>query len=290
LQRKNSVFKAPNGLTPQNVSRRRGLISGPQVSSLSAHELMSEPLAGKTALVTGASRGIGRAIALKLAGAGCDVAIVYRGSHDEAETACSALRALGRRALTIQADVSDPESVAEAFTVFRQQFDRADIVVSNAAIGVLRPALELTLKHWRRCMETNALALNLLAQQAVPLMRDGGRIIGISSLGASRAIPHYAFIGASKAALESVARSLAQELGPRGIRVNIVNAGVVDTDALKYFPNREQLLAEYARRAPAGPTLTPEDVANAVYLLCLPEAAMINGHTLVVDGGYSISG
>lgn len=251
---------------------------------------MSEPLAGKTALVTGASRGIGRAIALKLAGAGCDVAIVYRGSHDEAETACSALRALGRRALTIQADVSDPESVAEAFTVFRQQFDRADIVVSNAAIGVLRPALELTLKHWRRCMETNALALNLLAQQAVPLMRDGGRIIGISSLGASRAIPHYAFIGASKAALESVARSLAQELGPRGIRVNIVNAGVVDTDALKYFPNREQLLAEYARRAPAGPTLTPEDVANAVYLLCLPEAAMINGHTLVVDGGYSISG
>ena len=251
---------------------------------------MSKQLDGKIALVTGASRGIGRATALKLGGAGCDVAIVDRGSHDEAEATCSALRALGRRALAIQADVSDPESVAEAFTVFRQQFDRVDIVVSNAAIGVLRPALELTLKHWRRCMETNALALNLLAQQAVPLMRDGGRIIGISSLGASRAIPHYAFIGASKAALESVARSLAQELGPRGIRVNIVNAGVVDTDALKHFPNREQLLAEYARRAPAGPTLAPEDVANAVYLLCLPEAAMITGHTLVVDGGYCISG
>jgi enoyl-[acyl-carrier protein] reductase III len=251
---------------------------------------MSEPLAGKIAFVTGASRGIGRAIALKLAGAGCDVAIVYRSSHDQAEAACSALRALGRRALAIQADVSDPGSVAEAFTTFRQQFDRVDIVVSNAAIGVLRPALELTLKHWRRCLETNALALNLLAQQAVPLMRDGGRILGISSLGASRAIPHYAFIGASKAALESVARSLAQELGPRGIRVNVVNAGVVDTDALKYFPNREQLLAEFARRAPAGPTLTPEDVANAVYLLCLPEAAMITGQTLVVDGGYCISG
>ncbi len=251
---------------------------------------MSEPLGGKIAMVTGASRGIGRAIALKLAGAGCDVALVYRSSHDEVEAAGSALRALGRRALAIQADVSDPESVAEAFTVFRQQFDRVDIVVSNAATGVLRPALELTLKHWRRCLETNALALNLLAQQAVPLMRDGGRLIGISSLGAARAIPNYAYIGASKAALESVARSLAQELGPRGIRVNIVNAGVVDTDALKYFPNRKQLLAEYARRAPAGPTLTPEDVANAVYLLCLPEAAMITGHTLVVDGGYCISG
>ena len=206
------------------------------------------------------------------------------------EAVCAAIRAQGRRAWAVQADVSVPESVAEAFTAFRQQFERLDIVVSNAAIGVLRPALELTLKHWRRCMETNALALNLLAQQAVPLMAQGGRLIGISSLGATRAIPQYAFIGASKAAMESVARSLAQELGPRGIRVNTVSAGVVDTDALKYFPNREQLLDEYARRTPAGPVLTPADVANAVYLLCLPEAAMITGHTLVVDGGYCISG
>jgi enoyl-[acyl-carrier protein] reductase III len=251
---------------------------------------MSESLAGKIAFVTGAARGIGRAIALKLAQAGCDVALVYHNSHAEADAVCGLIRNLGRRALAIQADVSNPESVAEAFGTFRQQFDRVDIVVSNAAIGVLRPALELTLKHWRRCLETNALALNLLAQQAVPLMRHGGRIVAISSLGATRAIPHYAFIGASKAALESLARGLAQELGPRGIRVNVVSAGVVDTDALKFFPNREQLLAEYARRTPAGPTLAPEDVAGAVYLLCLPEAAMITGHTLVVDGGYCISG
>ena len=251
---------------------------------------MSEPLAGKTALVTGASRGIGRAIALKLAQAGSDVVILYHNSHDEAEAVCGVIKGLGRRALAIQADVGDPDSVVEAFQILRQHFDRLDIVVSNAAIGVLRPALELTLKHWRRCLETNALALNLLAQQAVPLMPQGGRIIGLSSLGATRAIPQYAFIGASKAALESVARSLAQELGQRGIRVNIVSAGVVDTDALKFFPNREQLLAEYARRTPAGPTLTPEDVAGAVNLLCLPEAAMITGHTLVVDGGYCISG
>jgi enoyl-[acyl-carrier protein] reductase III len=190
----------------------------------------------------------------------------------------------------VQADVSDPESVGEAFGVLRQRFDRLDVVVSNAAIGVLRPALELTLKHWRRCLETNALALNLLAQHAVPLMSAGGSLIALSSLGATRAIPHYAFIGASKAALESLARALAQELGPRGIRVNVVSAGVVDTDALKHFPNRELLLAEYARRTPAGPRLSPEDVAGAVYLLCLPEAAMITGHTLVVDGGYCISG
>jgi enoyl-[acyl-carrier protein] reductase III len=251
---------------------------------------MNEPLARKVAIVTGAGRGIGRAIALKLANAGCDVVVVYHTSQDEAEAVCSEITALGRRTLLLPVDVSEPTSLAEAFATFRQQFEQLDIVVSNAAIGVLRPALELTLKHWRRCMETNALALNLLAQEAVPLMREGGRIICLSSIGASRAIPHYSFIGASKAALESIARSLAQELGARGIRVNTVSAGLVDTDALKHFPNREQLLAEYARRTPAGPTLTPEDVANAVYLLCLPEAAMITGHTLVVDGGFCISG
>lgn len=251
---------------------------------------MSDPLAGNVAMITGASRGIGRAIARKLAGAGCDVAVVYHTSQEEAEAVTDGVRALGRRALAIQADVGDPGSVAEAFAAFRQEFGRVDILVSNAATGVLRPALELNLKHWRKCLETNALALNLLAQQAVPLMPEGGRIIGLSSLGASRAIPHYAFIGASKAALEAVARSLAQELGPRGIRVNVVSAGVVDTDALKFFPNRDRLLAEYAQRAPVGRKLTPEDVADAVYLLCLPEAAMITGHTLVVDGGFSISG
>jgi enoyl-[acyl-carrier protein] reductase III len=251
---------------------------------------MELPLAGKIALVTGGARGIGRAISLKLAAAGCDVAILYHNSHAEAEAVCESARAMGRSARAVQADVGEPQSVAEAVSELRGTCERIDFVVSNAAIGVLRPALELTLKHWRRCLETNALALNTLAQQVVPIMPSGGRIIGLSSLGAVRAIPHYAFIGASKAALESVARSLAQELGSRGISVNIVSAGVVDTDALKHFPNREELLAEYGRRTPRGPVLTPEDVAGAVYLLCLPEAAMITGHTLVVDGGYCISG
>jgi enoyl-[acyl-carrier protein] reductase III len=253
-------------------------------------QIASLPLSGKKALVTGGTRGIGRAVALKLARAGSDVAIVYHNSHDEAEAVCAAIRQFGRQAHAMQADVSEPELVAEVFAEVRQQFGRLDLLVSNAATGVLRPALELSLKHWRRCLETNALALNLLAQQAIPLMPEGGRIIALSSLGASRAIPLYAFIGASKAALESLVRSLAQELGPRGIRVNVVSAGVVDTDALKHFPNREQLLAEFGRRTPAGPTLTPEAVADAVYLLCLPEAGMITGHTLVVDGGYCISG
>ena len=252
--------------------------------------MMSAPLAGKIALVTGAARGIGRAIALKLAAAGCDVAANYYNSHDEAEGLCAEIRALGRRAVAINASVAMPDSVDELFVELQRHFDRVDIIVSNAASGVLRPATEMALKHWRWCMETNALALNFLAQRAVPLMPQGGRIVAISSLGAVRAMPGYGFIGASKAALESLVRTLAQELGPRGIRVNAVSAGVVDTDALQYFPNREDLLASFAQRTPAGPTLTPEDVAGAVYLLCLPEAGMVNGHTLLVDGGFAISG
>jgi enoyl-[acyl-carrier protein] reductase III len=248
------------------------------------------PLAGKVALVTGAARGIGRAIAHKLAAAGCDLAVNYYNSQDEAEALCAEIRALGRRACALKASVGLPDSVDELFEELKKTFDHVDILVSNAASGVLKPAMEMSLKHWRWCMETNALALALLAQHAVPMMPAGGRIIALSSLGAQRAMPAYGFIGASKAALEALVRTLAQELGPRGIRVNTVSAGVVDTDALAYFPNRDQLLESFAERTPAGPTLTPEDVAGAVYLLCLPEANMINGHTLVVDGGFAISG
>jgi enoyl-[acyl-carrier protein] reductase III len=251
---------------------------------------MPGPLAGKVALITGAARGIGRACARKLAAGGCDIVANYYNSHEEAEALCAELRVQGRRALAVQGSVGVPDSVDEMFAAIGGEFDRLDIVVSNAASGVLKPAMDMSLKHFRWCMETNALALNLLAQRAVPMMRDGGRIVAMSSLGAQRAMPSYGFVGASKAALEALVRTLAQELGPRGVRVNAVSAGVVDTDALGYFPNREHLLAEFAARTPAGPKLTPENVADAVYLLCLPEAAWINGHTLVVDGGFAISG
>jgi enoyl-[acyl-carrier protein] reductase III len=251
---------------------------------------MGVPLEGKVALVTGAARGIGRAIAHKLGASGADVIVNYYNSHDEAKALCSELEGLGRRTLAVQGSVGLPDSVDDMFGEIGKHFDRLDIVVSNAASGVLKPVTEMGLKHWRWCLETNALAVNLLAQRALPLMKNGGRIIAMSSLGASRAMPGYGFIGASKAALEALVRALAQELGPRGIRVNTVSAGVVDTDALTYFPNRDELLANFAERTPAGPVLKPEHVADAVYLLCLPEAAMINGATLIVDGGFAISG
>ena len=265
-------------------------MSGFEGESLVGSSQALMPLEGKVALVTGASRGIGRAIARRLAAAGCDVVVNYHLSHDGADAACAEVRALGRRALAVQADVASPESQDELFARLRSDFRRLDVVVSNAASGVVRPLLEATLKHWRFCAETNAFALVMLAQRALGLMPRGGRIVALSSLGAARALPGYGLVGASKAALESLVRALAVELGPHGIRVNAVSAGAVDTDALTAFPAREALLAGFAARAPLGPTLTPEAVAAAVLLLCLPESDAITGSTLVVDGGYSITG
>lgn len=246
------------------------------------------PLLGRTAIVTGGTRGIGAAIARKLAAAGCDVAILYYSSHAQADALCDALRASGRRALAVQANVADAEHLTRACERVRAELGAVSIAISNAASGVLRPAAALTMKHWRWCLETNAFALHTLALALAPHMPRGGRLVALSSLGAVRALPGYAFVGASKAALEALVRSLASELGGQGITVNAVQAGAVDTDSLRAFAQREALLAEAARRAPLG-GLSAEQVADAVYLLCLPEAGMITGQTLVVDGGYSIA-
>ncbi len=225
-----------------------------------------------------------------MARAGCGVCINYYSSADEAEALCLELEELGARSFTFQADVTDLAAVKEMFEAVREDFGGLDILISNAASGVLRPAMEMTTKHWRWCLETNALALNHLVREAKPLMAPGSRVLALSSLGAHRAIPEYAFIGASKAALESLVRSLSVELAPAGISVNTISAGVVDTDAIKHFPNRERLLEEFRLRSQLGRELRASDVADVAYLLCLPEAEAIRGQTIVVDAGYSVAG
>ena len=176
------------------------------------------------------------------------------------------------------------------FAEIRDSYQRLDILVSNAASGVLKPAMELTTRHWNWAMDINARALLILSQYAVPMMGQGGRIIAVSSLGAVRAVPNYTVVGASKAALESLVRHLAVELGPRGITVNTISAGVVDTDALKKFPNRAEIIEVSLARTPLGRLTTPEDVANLGLFLCSEGAAMIHGQVVVVDGGYAIQG
>lgn len=251
---------------------------------------MSLVFAGKVALITGGARGIGKATALKLAESGADIAIVYYNSSDEAQKLVETIQGMGRKAIALQANVADHQSVKDMFSLFHRHFDHLDFLISNAASGVLKPALKMSTKHWRWCMETNALALNHLVTEGRSLMPVGGRVIALSSLGAERAIPNYAFIGASKAALEALVRSLSLELAEFGITANTVSAGVVDTDALKHFPNREQLLKEYQDHSLSATPLTPADVADTIYLLCRPEAGKINAHTLVVDDAYSRMG
>jgi enoyl-[acyl-carrier protein] reductase III len=247
-------------------------------------------LLNKVALITGGARGIGRATALKFAGEGADIVIAYYNSSDKAAELVKIIEDMGRRAFAFQVNVADKDSVKNLFAEYKKHFSQLDFLISNAASGVLKDAAKMSTKHWRWCMETNALALNHLVFTFKDLMPFGSRVLALSSLGADRAIPNYAFIGASKAALEALVRSLSMELAEFGITVNTVSAGVVDTDALKYFPNREHLLAEYKNNSLSERALGVEDVADVLYLLCLPESFMIRGQKIVVDAGYSIVG
>ena len=239
--------------------------------------------AGASVLVTGGSRGIGKAIALRFAALGAArVAIGYLRSDAAAEATAEELRAHGAEPVLVRGNVSSTrvlEQVAELGPL--------DALVHNAASGVIRPALETEDKHWDWTLGANAKALLALARAAVPQMPTGASIVGISSLGSQRVLENYTLVGTSKAALEALVRYLAVELAERGIRVNAVSAGVVDTGALEHFPNREAML-ELGAQNPVGRLVTAEDVAAAVTFLCSPEAEMVRGQTLVVDGGYSL--
>jgi enoyl-[acyl-carrier protein] reductase III len=244
---------------------------------------------GKVALVTGGGRGIGRAIALRLAQSGADLVVNYLRNSEAAEQTAAEARALGVRAEALRGHVGEPEKVAQLFEEVRQRFGALDILVNNAASGVIRPALELEPRHWDWTVNINARGAWLCAKQAVPLMEGrGGRIVNISSLGSGRVLTDYLAVGVSKAALESLTRYLAVELAPLDIAVNAVAGGLVETDALRYFDHRETMLADARARTPAGRLVEPADIANAVAFLCTPDANMIRGQVIVVDGGYSL--
>lgn len=254
--------------------------------------VQSSSLKGKTALVTGAGRGIGRAIALRLAQAGADVVINYHRNVAPAEETAAMVRNLGCRALVLLANLSKPEHIDALFDSIGETFGGLDIFVSNAASGFNHPAMQQKVTGWDWTMNVNARAFLLAAQRAVPLMekRGGGQIVAISSPGSTRVMPDYVAVGASKAALESLTRYLAVELAPLNIVVNAVAPGLVLTDALKHFAVLDDpLVIERAiATTPAGRVVTPEDVAELVAFLCSPAAFMIRGQTIVIDGGYTL--
>jgi enoyl-[acyl-carrier protein] reductase III len=238
----------------------------------------------RSVLVTGGTRGIGKAIALRLASDGAArIALGYLRNDDAAEAAAEEVRKAGAEPVLVRGNVASEKVIAEFAS-----HGPYTVVVHNAATGVIEPALETEDKHWDWTLNANARALLSLARACAPDMESGSSIVAISSLGAQRVLENYVLVGTSKAALESVVRYLAVELAPRGIRVNAVSAGLVETEALDHFPNREEMLRAGKTRTPAGRLVEPDDVAGVVAYLCSPEAEMVRGHTLIVDGGYSL--
>ncbi len=246
----------------------------------------------KVALVTGSSRGIGKVIAAKLAEAGYDIVINYARSKSAALETAKQLEQLGSSVLVVKSNVGKVEKVKEMFQQIDEHFGRLDVLVNNAASGVLRPLMELKESHWDWTLDINSKALLFCAQEAAKLMEKngGGKIVSMSSIGSIRVLENYTAVGVSKAALEALTRYLAVELAPKNIAVNAVSGGVVDTEALTHFPNRVELLEDAAKRTPAGRIVAPEDLANAVMFLLSKQAEMIRGQTIIVDGGISLLG
>ncbi len=250
---------------------------------------MERPFAGKVALVTGGSRGIGRAAVLKFAALGADVLVNYSRDAAAAEATAAEAAALGVRAESLQADVGDRDAILAMFDRVRERFGRLDVLVNSAARGLERPrgAVESMPRHLKRTLDVNLFGPWFCAQAAVTLLPEGGCIVNLLSPGASRYVPRYAPVGVSKGALAALTVYLAAELAPRGIRVNAVSAGFVEaTEGVKVMP--PEVLEAYRERVPAGRLVRPEEVADAIAFLCSDAARMIVGQTLLVDGGFSL--
>lgn len=249
-------------------------------------------LTGRIALVTGASRGIGKACALKLAEAGADVIINYVTSKSAATEVAEQVQALGRNAGVVKADVGHRDDIDSMIAFIKEEFGMLDILVSNAATGGFRPLLTTTDRNFEAAMNTNVRPLIYMVQAALPLLEqsDGrAKVIVLSSHGSHMALPMYGTIGASKAALEALARHFALELGDRGINFNIVKAGLVDTDSTRRLPNADQVFQGRLEKSMVGERhLTADDVAGAVLYLASPLSDLVQGETLTVDGGAAI--
>ncbi|GAK01326.1 enoyl-[acyl-carrier-protein] reductase FabL [Geomicrobium sp. JCM 19055] len=245
----------------------------------------------KVALVTGSSRGIGRLTAIELAKRGYNLVVHYARSRKDADQTVEEIQSHGVEAISVKANLNDEEKIDQLFETIQEHYGRLDVLVNNAASGVLKPSMELTSNHWDWTMNVNAKALLLCAQKAVPLMEKNGQghIVSLSSLGSIRTLENYTAVGVSKAAVESLTRYLAVELAQKNIRVNAVSGGVVDTDALKHFPNRDEILESSAKNTPAGRIVEPHDLTSTIMFLISDEASMICGQTIIVDGGISLT-
>ncbi len=242
--------------------------------------------------MTGASRGIGRACALTLARCGANVAINFLSSRDAATQVAREAGGEGVGAVAVKADVSRQEDCHALVDAVVEHFGGLDIVVSNAAAGGFRGVAELTPPNLEAAIRTNAAPVAWLMQAAAESLTASeghGKLIAVSSHGSIRAVPHYAAIGASKAALESLVRHMALEYGKQGINFNVVMPGIVRTEAVATMPQVEEILRTAQERMLVKPrSLEPDDVAGVVAFLASSAGDMIQGQTIVIDGGITI--
>ena len=245
---------------------------------------------GKIALITGASRGIGRSIAEILSRGGAHIVLNYLRNEEAARETEKILRQQGSRVLSVQANVGNPKEAESLVQAAGREFGKIDILVHNAALGAFKPVSQLRVNQWDLSLDVNAKAFLVLAQTALPwMLKEGGSLIALSSLGYRRYIPNYGAIGISKAALESLVRYLAVELAPYKIHVNAVSGGLVETDSLKKFPDFHDMKREFLRRTLGGRLGAPEDIAKVVTFLLGPQSDWLYGQILIADGGYSLS-
>jgi len=246
---------------------------------------MNHSLRGKRALVTGGSRGIGAAIVKRLAREGADVALTYVSKPDEASKTADAAKAFGVRALAIQADAGNAEAVIEAVERTAKEFGGIDILVNNAGVGLMAPIDAFSLANFDRTFAVNVRAVFVATQAAVSYMKEGGRVINIGSCNAER----MPFVGGavyamSKAALVGLVKGLSRDLGPRGITVNNIQPGPVDTDL---NPATGEF-AEMLKKVMALPRYAHADeIAAMVAYLAGPEAGFVTGASLTIDGGFT---
>lgn len=249
-------------------------------------------LTGRVALITGSSRGIGRACALRLAEAGADIVVNYISSKSAAMEVAEEIRKMGRNAAVVRADVSERDDIESMIEFVKLEFGTLDILVSNAATGGFRPLLATTDRNFDAAMHINVRPVIYLVQAALPLLElseSRAKVIALSSHGAAIALPMYGTIGTSKAALEALIRHLALELGGRGINFNTVRAGLVETDSTRRIPHADAVFAGRIHKSMTGSRfLTDDDVANVVLYLASPLSDLIQGETITVDGGAAI--
>lgn len=243
----------------------------------------------RVAVVTGGTRGIGRAISLALGHANYRVYAIYARNQQAAESLAEEARGSQADVRCIRGNLTDEDHFQTCVEQIKNETERVDVIVHSAASGVHREAISTTPKHLRWTFDVNVLTIHKLMLELVPMMPSGGRIVGITSHGATHVLPFYAAVGTSKGALEALFRHYAVEFAPRGISVNLLCPGLVLTGALDAFPDKEQRIEKAVARTPTGRLTTPEDVAATVLFMCSLGSAQIIGQTIVIDGGGSLN-